>query len=892
MGDLKKMFDPRTVAFIGPLDEEGGTGRRVLDNLLLSKKQKVFTVNPFTNSMQGDPCYSSIDAVPEKIDLAVITGPKETVPGVVGECGQAGVEGIVILSSGFRASGDEGKRLQEEIIAARKRYGVRIIGPDCAGVIRPSIGLNASLFRAAPASGNIAFISQGGALGRTVLDWAAARRIGFSMVASLGSLLDIEFGDLIDFLGDDHWTRSIIIYMESVGDARKFMSAARGFARNKPIIVVKPGRFTGRATSALSSGLSSEANDMVYDVAFKRAGVVRVDDIGDLFNAAAVLDSRRLPKGPNLAIITNAGGAGLMAMDALIEQRGRPAILSRKSLEELKDLLPPFWNEGNPIDVLEDADIGRYAKVTRICLNDPQVDGVLIIYTPQDAAHPTGLARVIADMAKRAWKPVIAVWLGATFVYEGRDVFNENNIPNYGTPEEAVKTYLYMYRYQRNLELLYETPAELPVDGAPPKNHLKAFIRRAEREGRTVLTEEESKDFLLNYGIPVTVPLMIPGLQWAINKAGTMGYPVVLKVVSPDITCKTDAGGVALGISSPEQLKEAYEGLLQKVKERIPEASIRGITMQKMIEGIDYELILGAKRDEKFGSVILFGMGGIGADFFDDFSIAIPPLNQTLAARLIENTRAYKMLRTFPGKQPADLAELERLIVNFSNLIVDFPEIAGIDINPIAIAKGRPYALDARIVLDKEGPRNPAPYPHLVITPYPTRYISNWTLLDGTDVLLRPIRPEDEPMEHEMLGRLSEETMRVRFFSVIKDITHEMLVRFCNIDYDREMAIVAEIREDGKRRIIGIGRIIIEWDLKSAEFAVLVRDEYQGKGLGYKFVDLLIGIAQDKGLEEIYGEVLTKNEKMLAVCRKLGFTIEEQDDVGPDSITAVRYRLK
>jgi acetyltransferase len=872
------MLNPKTVALIGASEKEGSVGRAIMENLLLSKKSKIFPVNPNRNTVLSINCYPNIASVPEPIDLAVIATPAKVVPETVEECGKAGVQGIVIVSAGFREIGDEGKKLEDQIREIRKKYAMRIIGPNCVGIIRPNIGLNASFLKARPEPGNIAFISQSGALGSAILDWAVNAHIGFSMFASLGSMIDVDFGDLIDFLGDDPDTRSIMIYMESIGNAKKFMSAARGFARNKPIIVVKPGRFAESAKAALSHTGSMASDDNVYDAAFKRAGVVRVKDVGDLFNSAEVLDSRHLPRGRRLAIVTNAGGPGVMATDELIELGGQLAKLSDESLRQLDSSLPPYWSKGNPIDVLGDADIGRYVNALNVCLNDPGVDGILVAYTPQGAANPAELARSIAEIAKSAWKPIIVTWMGGEAVREARGVFAQSNIPTYETPEDAVKTYMYMYRYGRNLELLYETPAQLSVDQAPPKSHLKALISRLAREGVTTLSEANSKRFLSNYGIPITKPYMAENVETAIRLANEIGYPVVLKIASHDIIHKTEVGGVATGIDSDQKLRTEYEAMMQRVKIAWPEAKILGMTVQKMIENIDYELILGARKDRDFGSVILFGMGGVGAEIFRDFSIKLPPLNQTLARRLMEDTKVYGMIQGYRGKQPADMRQLEEIIVSFSNMIVDFPEIAEIDVNPLAISGGKAYALDARIVLDRSALDHPPPFSHLVITPYPTRYVIPWRLRDGTEVLLRPIRPEDEPLEHEMLTTLSEETLRGRFFQVIKNITHEMLIRYCNIDYDREMAIVGEVREAEKRRIIGIGRLIIEPDFKKGEFAVVVHDDYQRKGLGYKLVDMVIGIAHEKGLEKMYGIVLTDNRAMLRICQELGFRLRDLSD--------------
>ena len=873
----RRMLNPNTVALIGAT-EEGSVGRPIMENLRLSKNRKIFPVNPNRTTVLGVQCYPNITSVPEPVDLAIIATPAKTVPSVVEECGKAGIQGIVIISAGFRETGEEGKKLEDQIREIREKYGMRIVGPNCVGVIRPNVSLNASFLKARPEPGNVAFISQSGALGSAILDWAVNAHIGFSMFASLGSMIDVDFGDLIDFLGDDADTRSIMIYMESVGNARKFMSAARGFARTKPIVVVKPGRYAESAKAALSHTGAMASDDEVYVAAFRRAGVVRVMEVSDLFNSAAVLDSKHLPRGRRLGIITNAGGPGVMATDELLELGGQLARLSDESLKQLNSVLPQYWSRGNPIDVLGDADIGRYVNAINVCLNDPEVDGILVAYTPQGAARPEELARSVAEIARTAWKPIIVTWMGGEGVREAREIFAQNNIPTYETPEDAVKTYMYMYRYGRNLELLYETPSELSVDEAPPKSHLKALVARLAREGATTLSEEDSKRFLTNYRISTTKPHTAHTVEAAIRHANGIGYPVVLKIASPDISHKSDVGGVATGIDSDEKLRSEYDAMMRRVREHSPHGKILGVTVQKMIENIDYELILGSRKDRDFGSVILFGMGGVGTEVFRDFSIGLPPLNQTLARRLMEDTKVYRMLQGYRGKAPADTRQLEEIIVRFSNLIVDFPEIAEIDVNPLAISGGKAYALDARMVIDKKALEYPSPYSHLVITPYPTRYVIPWKLKDGKEVLLRPIKPEDEPLEHEMLTTLSDETLRGRFFQVIKNITHEMLIRYCNIDYDREMAIVGEVREGERRRIIGIGRLIIEPDFKKGEFAVVVHDDYQGRGMGYKLTDMMIGVGQEKGLEKMYGIVLTDNKAMLRICEELGFKTRDLGD--------------
>ena len=873
MSHIQGMFDPKTIALIGATEKEGAIGRTIMENLLRSKDRSVFPVNPQTSKILDMKSYPSIKDAPEHVELAIVATPARIVPVVLEECGKAGVDGAVIISAGFKEIGEEGIQLESKIDQIRNKYGMRIMGPNCLGFVRPVLGLNASFLRGNPQPGNIAFISQSGALGSAILDWAVSAGIGFSMFASLGSMIDVDFGDMIDFLGDDKDTKSILIYMEGVGNARKFMSAARSFARRKPIIILKPGRFEQSARAVHSHTGAMAGDDAVYEAAFRRAGVVRVGEIAELFDAAKVLDSKKLPAGSRLAIVTSAGGPGVMATDALISLGGELAQLSEKSMEQLNSFLPPYWSKANPVDLLGDATVEKFAKAITICLNDPMVDGVLIIYVPMDSAPSTKLAQAVADIAKNATKPVIATWMGAKDVEEGRLIFVNNSIPTYNTPEVAIRTYMNMCKYKRHLDQLYETPEELPVHKAPLKDRLKEITSMATKEGRTLLNEGESKEFLATYSIPVTMAQIAQDQKAAVSIAEKIGYPVVIKIVSPDISHKSDVGGVIMGIDSSAALKEAYENLIQRVKKLFPKASILGVVVEKMVTDVDYELILGVKKDRDFGSVILFGMGGTAAEFIKDFSVGLVPLNRTLAKMLIQDTKVFKMLQGFRGKPAADFEELEEILVSLSNLIVDFPEIAEIDINPLAISNGKASALDARIIIDKNYDATcRLAYPNLIITPYPTKYTTTWKLSDGTGVLLRAIRPEDEPAEHEMLASLSTETSRTRFFSAIKNISHEWLILFCNIDYDRHMAIVAEIEENGKKSMIGVARLIMNQDMTSGEVAVLVQDRFQGKHLGSKFVEMLIGIAREKGLENVRADVLNDNESMLNVFKRLGFT--------------------
>lgn len=881
MATIDRMLNPKAVAGIGASDNEGSVGLAVMKNLLLGKDQrKIYPVNLNRESVMGLKCYPDIAKIPEHVDLAVIATPAKTVPGIVEECGKAGVDGVIIISAGFREIGAEGAKLEEEIKRIQSKYDIRILGPNCVGLVRPQINLNATFLRDNPAPGQIAFISQSGALGSAILDWAVSAQIGFSMFASLGSTIDIDYGDMIDYLGENPHTKSIIIYLEAVGNAKKFMSAARGFARTKPIIVIKAGKYAAGAKAASSHTGALAGDYEVYDAAFKRAGVVMVDEIGDLFNCATVLDSRHLPVGPRLAIVTNAGGPAVLAADSIINHGGELAKLSDDTIRSMDANLPAFWSHGNPLDILGDADVKRFELAVGACIADPNVDGLLVIYTAQGTTEPTVIAESVSKIAANRRKPLLTVWMGENSVREARIVFHKHDIPTYPTPEEAVKTYMYMYRYRRNLDLLYETPEELPVDFAPPKNHLKVMIRKAAKN-RKALTQEEVDRFLDAYDIPRVKGAVATSVDQASMFASEIGYPIVLKIASQDILHKTDIGGVIAGIGTPQELKDSYRLLLERAHKAKPDARIDGVYVQKMMKNVDYELILGSKKDRDFGAVILFGMGGIGVELLKDVSIGLPPMNQVLARRLMEETKIYQALsKGLRHNPPIDLRPLEELIVRFSNMIVDFPEIAEMDINPLVVAEGKLSVLDARVVIDTKAAEHAEMYSHLVIMPYPSKYVTPWRLNDGTEVTLRPIRPEDEPIEHEFVRGLSSETSRFRFFQIIKDLSHEDLVRFCNIDYDREMAFIAEIREGDRKIEIGVSRLILESNRKRGEFAVVIADKYQGKGLGTKLVDMLIEVAREKGVEVIYGVVMSENLKMINLCESLGFTTHrKQDDV-------------
>ena len=880
---LDKIFNPRSVAIIGASDEEGTVGYALMKNFTEHGFEgKIYPVNIRKTEIHGLKAYQTVEQIPEPVDLAVIATPAKIVPDIVEQCGKAGVKGIIIISAGFKEIGPEGKALEDKIQEIKKKYGLRIIGPNCLGVIRPSIRLNATFVDKMPKPGNIAFISQSGALGSAILDWAIHENIGFSNFVSIGSMIDVDFGDLIDYFGTDPKTRSVLMYIEGLTDARKFMSATRHFARTKPIIVVKTGKYTESAKAAASHTGSLTGEDIIYDAAFKRAGIVRVDEIEDLFNCAEVLGTQPLPKGPNLAIITNAGGPGVMATDALIAKGGKLAKLSQKTIEFLGSILPHYWSKGNPIDILGDAKADRYKAVIEACLNDENVDGIVIIYTAQAVAEPVEIAKSIIELCKsRGYqnKTILTSFMGYRAVEEANCIFNENNIPTYSTPEQAIKTYHYMCQYKRNLELLYETPEELPVDVVPPKRSLMVIMRNVAMENREILNEAEAKAFLEYYNFPVVKTKVAQTEDEAATFASQLSYPVVLKILSPQIIHKTDAGGVALDIKSETEVRDTFNRLIEKAKEYNPDAEILGVTVQPMIKKQGYEVIIGAKTDPLFGPVILFGMGGVGVELFKDFAIGIPPLNQTLVRRMMEETKVYQLLKGYRNVPPANIKLLEEIIVRFSQMLVDFPQLKEVDINPLFINEKEAFAIDARIVIDKERVfAKLEPHQHLVITPYPKKYETLWKLRDGRTVLLRSIKPEDEPLWLEMFQNFSEESIRYRFFQIIKDTPHETRVRYCNIDYDREIAIVPELTEEGRRKILGVVRVSIEPDGKAGEIAFIVADPWQSLGLGTKLVDYTIEICKERGIETLYAIILPDNYRAISLLKKMGFNIKYLED--------------
>mgnify|MGYP001043412048 CR=1 FL=1 len=878
---LHTFFAPDNVAVIGATDKEGSVGRTLLWNLMSNPfGGTIFPVNPKRHSVLGIPAYSSIKDIPDPVDLAIIAIPAPFVPGVVQECVEVGVKSAIIISAGFKETGSKGVELEKQILETA-RGKMRIIGPNCLGLMSPRSGLNATFASTMARPGNLAFISQSGALCTAVLDWSFWENVGFSAFISIGSMMDVNWGDLIYYLGDDPHTHSIVIYMESIGDARSFLSAAREVALTKPIIVIKTGRTEAAAKASASHTGSLAGSDDVLDAAFRRCGVVRVNAISELFDMAEVWAKQpRRPKGPRLTIITNAGGPGVLATDALISAGGALAELSEDTVTALNEILPTHWSHGNPIDILGDADPDRYTKALDIAVEDPNSDGLLVILTPQAMTDPTQIAEQLKPYAQKAGKPVFASWMGGSETKTGETLLNRASIPTYPYPDDAARLFNLMWQYSYNLSGIYETPI-LPSseETGPDRASAQKMIETARKAGRTILTELESKQLLAAYNIPIVHTGVAKTEEDAVNWANSLGYPVVLKLFSETITHKTDVGGVQLNLTDEEAVRWAYNRIQSTVTEKVGAEHFLGVTVQQMVrQDGAYELIIGSIVDPQFGPVLVFGSGGQLVEVFKDRAIALPPLNTTLARRMIEQTQIYKALKGVRGRQAVDLAELEQIMVRFSQLVIEQRWIKEIDINPLQASSDRLIALDARIILhDLDVEENQLP--KTAVCPYPRQYVTPWQLNDGTSVTIRPIRPEDEPLIVQFHQTLSEESVYLRYFSLMKlsrRIAHDRLTRICFIDYDREMALVADYKDPqtGEHEILGVARLSKMHGINEGEFAMLISDPYQRRGLGTELLQRIIQVGRQEKLTRITADILAENVPMQKVAEKVGFHLE------------------
>jgi acetyltransferase len=876
---LSVFFSPKSVAVIGATEKAGHVGRAILWNLISSPfGGVVYPVNPKRAAVLGIRAYPSISAVPEPVELAVVVTPAESVPQVMRECAAAGVTGAVIISAGFRETGSRGLELERQTLAIAREAGIRLIGPNCLGVMCPVSGLNATFAPAMARPGAVALISQSGAICTALLDWSLREQVGFSAVVSVGSMLDVGWGALIDYLGSDRHTRSIVIYMESVGEARSFLSAAREVALSKPILVIKAGRTELAAKAATSHTGSLAGSDAVLDAAFRRVGVLRINELGDVFNMTGVLARQPSPSGPRLTIVTNAGGPGVLATDALIGLGAEPSTLAPETIEALNEVLPSHWSHGNPIDIIGDAGPERYEQSVRIAVNDPNTDGVLVVMTPQAMSDPVEIAKRLKPFAIRKSKPILASWMGGEKASEGEAVLNGEGIPTFPFPDAAVRAFHYMWRYSYNLRALYETPAV--TEGDVRATDLAAvLIESVRRSGRTLLTEFESKQLLAFYGIPTVATRLAMTEGEAVAAADSLGYPVAVKLNSFTITHKTEVGGVKLALRDASAVVAAYREIQEAVAAKLGAEHFNGVTVQSMFSAEGYELIVGSAIDAQFGPVLLFGTGGQLVEVFQDRALSLPPLNTTLARRFIEQTRIFTALKGVRGRKPVDIAALEHLLVRFSQLVLEQKWIREIDINPLLASSETLLALDARVVV-YEQTVSPSEIPKPAIRPYPSKYVGQLALRGGELLQIRPIRPDDEPEFVRFHTTLSDESVYRRYFFLMNlesRIRHERLTQMCFIDYDRQMALIAERTMEAGRpgEIVGVGRLIKQSGSKQAEVAVLVSDAFQNRGIGSALVQRLIEFARDEKLELLAASFLADNEPIAKLFKSRGFTIND-----------------
>ena len=871
---LEAMLNPRSVAVIGGTERPNSVGHAIMQNLL-PFDGTVYPINLKRETVFGVKAFPKISEAPGPVDLAVIATRAATVPGLISECAAAGVKGAVIVSAGFRESGAAGMELEQEI--QERRGNMRIIGPNGLGIMIPSLKLNATVARKMALNGDVAFISQSGALCTSVLDWSIRQNVGFSVFLSTGSMLDVGWGDLIDYLGHDFHTRSILIHMETLDDARSFLSAARETALRKPIIVIKAGSNEAAAKAVAFHTGSLTGDDAVIDTAFRRAGVLRVRTIEDLFCMAEVLSKQPRPKGRRLAVVTNAVGLGVLATDMLATEGGEMAELTTESIKRLRALLPGEWRPNNPVDVLRDADANRYVKAVEIVTADPNVDGVLVIVTPQAITDPTAIAKGLQTFNNLSEKPILASWMGAGDVIEGESILNACGIPTFQFPDAAARTFCYMWRYSDTLRSLYETPALSGKWTDELGGHARAetIIEEAHKQNRTLLTDVESKEVLQAYGIPTVATRIARTEEEAVQAARKLGGAVVLKVYSDIVTHKADVGGVKLNLETESEVRLAFRQIQDALGDK-PKAFL-GVTVEPMVKTDGYELILGSTIDRQFGPVLLFGLGGGLVEVTRDYALGLPPLNATLARRLMERTRIYSTLRGCRGNRAVDLPELERILVQFSLLVAGQRWIKEIDVNPLVVSGDQIVAVDVRIALH-EATKTEEDLPRLAIRPYPQQYTSSWNLKDGTPLTLRPIRPEDEPLMVKFHETLSEETVLFRYFGLPRleqRVNHERLTRICFNDYDREIALVAVHQDPATKsnEIVGVARLAKMPGLNEAEFAMVISDKFQGLGLGTKLLSRLVEIGRHEGIGSITTLILPENYVMQRVSKKVGFAV-------------------
>ena len=886
--NLDALFEPNAIALVGASNQPGSVGAVLARNLLETGfPGPIFPVNPHEAAIRSTLNYRSIADLPITPDLAVIATPPPTVPGIVAELAAKGCRAAVVVTAGFGEGGaEEGRRLREATLAAARPTLMRILGPNCIGFISPRRNLNASFAHLTPRDGEVAFVSQSGALATAILDWAKDREFGFSHIASLGDMADIDFGDMLDYLALDRKTRAILLYVESITHARKFMSAARIAARAKPVMVIKSGSSATGAKAAMSHTGALAGADLVYDAAFRRAGAVRVRELEELFEAVTTLSAGLVLGGERLAIVTNGGGAGVLAADALEAHSGKLAELAPTTIAKLNAGLPASWSHGNPVDILGDAQAERYTLAMEIIAADPNTDAILALNCPTAVADSTAAAAAVAEAHRANPKPTLTCWLGDPAAANGRRIFTAAKIPTFETPDEAVRAYARLVEYRRNQESLLETPpARRRVIDADAKARVRAVIDGALARGVSLLNEPEAKAVIAAYGVPTVATREAKDADEAAAAATAIGFPVALKILSPDISHRSDVGGVKLDLDGQEAVRAAVAAMQKSVRQHAPAARITGFVVEQMVRrSAAHELLLGITTDAVFGPVLLFGQGGTAAEVIRDRAIGLPPLNDPLARELISRTRISQLLGGFRDRPAVDMPALAGALISLSELVLDFPEVRELDINPLVADDSGVLALDARIVVAK--PSGPG----VAIRPYPSELAKDADI-EGRPYHLRPIRPEDEAALVELLRRSSAEDVRMRFLRTISEFPHALAARLSQIDYDREMAFVACPVTAGERgEIDGAARLAADPDGDSAEFGIMVRSDLAGRGIGHRLMQELLAYADTRGIRRVFGDVLRENHRMLKLAGDFGFTVESDDGKGTSRL--VRTRTK
>ncbi|VFM97074.1 MAG: acetyltransferase [Candidatus Kentron sp. G] len=879
---LRKIFKPRRIALLGG---DWRLGSSILGNILKAGFQGViYPIDSRRDAIDGIRAYPDVGNLPALPDVAFLCAPARQTPADLERCAEAGIQGIVIFSPGFGETGSgEGRALADRITGIIRRFpGLRVLGPNSLGFIVPHHRLDASRLAASPKPGYLAFLSESRTLCHTAVDWAVAAEVGFSHIISVGGMLDVGFGDLIDYLGTDPNTRAIILYLQSVENPRHFMSAARAFARKKPIVVYRAGRFAESARLVASHTGAMISEDAVYAAAFERAGIVRATELNDVFDVAELLASRRIPRGARLAIVGNAGGPAVIATDTLLAGGGVLATLCPRTREKLNGLFSA--SDGSPVHIRDpanplgfpyDLSARHFADALGIVLADGDVDGVVVIFSIRTGIDPEIIARAIANVARGTGKPVLAAWMGGSRAGAGMSILQREGLALYSSPEQAVRAFLYLVSYARNIEALYRTPRDIPIRFRPNRTRLRKRLAPLLQRSTNPLNEYQAQSFLGAYGIPVTDSRVVHTREDAVSFAEHTGYPVVLKVLSSNIPHKVDVGGVFLDLKNPREVAEAYDRILANVRRRGHGAPVQGMLAQKMVRlNHGLEMILGAKKDPTFGPVIMVGMGGFAADVVHDRQVGLPPLNERLASRMLTSLRYWPLLQGYRGRPGVAVDRLIEAMIRFSCLISDYPEIREFDINPLLVGADGVIAVDAAVILDPDAePRGMGSHEHMAIRPYPQEHIRRITLKEGTDVMFRPVRPEDEPLWHKLIACSSERSVRQRFRSFLSTTTHQMALEYCVIDYEREIAIVAETIT-GERELIGVAHMFADASLDNAEYAVIVSDPWQGRGVGGMLLDHCLALAGHWGIKQVVADTQLGNKSMLSNFHSRGFTSE------------------